>query len=336
MVQVTELGYMGFGVKDLEAWKKFAANILAMEVVDEGPGDRCYLRMDYWHHRIILHSDPSDDLMYLGFRVAGGEEFRAMQAQLQAAGTKFTVGSEEDAAERHVLEVLKMEDPGGNPIEVFHGPHVQFAKPFHPGRRMHGRFKTGTGGMGHCIVREKDPEAAYRFYTQLGMRGGVEYKIRVGKMTLAPIFMHCNDRDHSVAFGIGGAGEDKRFNHLMVEVDNFDDVGLTTTWCVARRFRCTLRPANTPTITCSRSISVRRRGGCSNTVGARVQLPISPSTTPRMYTVTRQKRAVLVHLPEESRRPSGDAEKSLSHAAVRDDHVRHRVLNATRGGRTRD
>lgn len=227
MVQVTELGYMGFGVKDLEAWKKFAAEVVGMEVVDEGSGDRCYLRMDYWHHRIVLHSDPCDDLMYLGFRVAGGEEFRAMQAQLQAAGIKFTVGSEEDAAERHVLEVLKMEDPGGNPIEVFHGPHVQFAKPFHPGRRMHGRFRTGTGGMGHCIVREKDPEAAYRFYTQLGMRGGVEYKIRVGKMTLAPIFMHCNDRDHSVAFGIGGASEDKRFNHLMVEVDNFDDVGLT-------------------------------------------------------------------------------------------------------------
>ena len=76
MVQVTELGYMGFGVKDLEALKKFAADVLAMEVVDEGPGDRCYLLMDYWHHRIVLHSDPSDDLMYLGFRVAGGEDLR--------------------------------------------------------------------------------------------------------------------------------------------------------------------------------------------------------------------------------------------------------------------
>jgi 2,3-dihydroxyethylbenzene 1,2-dioxygenase len=227
MVQVTELGYIGFGVKNLEAWKKFAANILAMEVTDEGQTDRCYLRMDYWHHRIVLHSDPSDDLLYLGFRVAGGEEFREMQSQLQAAGIKFTVGSEEEAAERHVLEVMKTADPGGNPIEIFHGPHVQFSKPFHPGRGMHGRFKTGTGGLGHCIIRETDPEAAYRFYTQLGMRGGVEYKIRIGKITVAPIFMHCNDRDHSVAFGLGGAGEDKRFNHLMVEVDNLDDVGST-------------------------------------------------------------------------------------------------------------
>ena len=226
MVALTELGYMGFGVKDLEAWKKFAANILGMEVTDDGENDRCYLRMDYWHHRIVLHSDPSDDLMYLGWRVAGGEEFRAMQNQLREAGIKFTLGSEQEASERHVLELLKTEDPGGNPVEIFHGPHVQFSKPFYPGRRMHGRFKTGGGGLGHCIIRQSDPQAAYRFYTLLGMRGGEEYKIRIGKMTVSPVFMHCNERDHSVAFGLGG-GENKRFNHLMVEVDNLDDVGMT-------------------------------------------------------------------------------------------------------------
>ena len=225
MIQVTELGYAGFGVKDLNAWKKFGADILGMEVVDEGESDRCYLRMDYQHHRIVLHSDLSDDLMYLGFRVAGAEEFRAMQNQLGDAGVKFKVGSEDEAAERHVLELIKLQDPDGNPIEIFHGPHVQSSKPFHPGRGMHGRFKTGSGGIGHCIIREKDTAAAYRFYSLLGMRGGVEYKIRAGKHTIAPVFMHCNERDHTVAFGIPNAA--KRFNHLMIEVDNLDDVGLT-------------------------------------------------------------------------------------------------------------
>jgi 2,3-dihydroxyethylbenzene 1,2-dioxygenase len=225
MVQVTELGYMGFGVKDLEIWKKFASQILGLEVADDGEKDRCYLRMDYWHHRIVLHSDPSDDLLYLGFRVAGPEEFREMQEQLGKAGVKFRIGSEDEASERHVLELMKLEDPDGNPIEIFHGPHVQFSRPFHPGRGMHGRFKTGPGGVGHCIVRERDIEAAYRFYRLLGMRGGVEYKIRMGKQTLAPVFMHCNERDHTVAFGL--ARPDKRFNHLMLEVDNLDDVGLT-------------------------------------------------------------------------------------------------------------
>src|ERR1700722_14199242 len=119
----------------------------------------------------------SDDLQYLGFRVAGAEEFAAMQAQLSGAGIKFRVGSHEEAEERRVLEVMKMNDPDGNPIEIFHGPLVQFSKPFHPGRAMHGRFKTGTGGLGHTIISEKDVNAAQSFYPQLGIGGVVEYKI---------------------------------------------------------------------------------------------------------------------------------------------------------------
>jgi 2,3-dihydroxyethylbenzene 1,2-dioxygenase len=225
MVQVTELGYMGLGVKDLEAWKDFATRIVGMELYDAGESDRCYLRMDYWHHRIVLQHDSSDDLMYLGFRVAGAEEFRAMQQHLSAAGVAYRVGSPEEASERHVLEVLKLHDPDGTPVEIFHGPEVQAHKPFYPGRRMHGRFKTGAGGLGHCIIRQKDVEAAYRFYRLLGMRGGVEYKIRMGKRVVTPVFMHCNERQHTLAFGI--AGPERRINHVMIEVDNLDDVGLT-------------------------------------------------------------------------------------------------------------
>jgi len=225
MVQVTELGYMGIGVKDVDAWRNFATRLIGMELSDDGERDRCYLRMDYWHHRLVLHANGSDDLEYLGFRVAGPDEFGEMQRQLSDAGIKFRVGSDDEAAERHVLEVIKLNDPGGNPIEIFHGPEVEFVKPFHPGRRMHGRFKTGTGGMGHCIVRQDDAVAARRFYVALGMRGGVEYKIRIGNRVVTPVFMHCNDRDHTVAFGIGP--QKKRINHLMVEVENFDDVGLT-------------------------------------------------------------------------------------------------------------
>ena len=106
MIQVTELGYMGIGVKKLDEWKHFAANIVGMEVTNDGEPDRCYLRMDYWHHRLVLHANDSDDLEYLGFRVAGAEEFRAMQNQLAEAGIKFRVGSEDEAAERHVLEIM--------------------------------------------------------------------------------------------------------------------------------------------------------------------------------------------------------------------------------------
>jgi 2,3-dihydroxyethylbenzene 1,2-dioxygenase len=225
MVQVTELGYMGIGVSDLAAWKEFARAILGLEVQDEGEGDRCYLRMDYWHHRFVLHVDRSDDLAYLGFRVAGAEEFGEMQKQLANAGITYRVGSLEEAEERRVLEVMKLRDPDGNPVEIFHGPLLCKNRPFHPGRGMHGKFVTGDGGLGHCIVRQRDPDAALRFYQALGMRGGVEYKFGKGARALQLRFVHCNARDHSVAWGL--PGPDKRLNHIMLEVDNLDDVGLT-------------------------------------------------------------------------------------------------------------
>jgi 2,3-dihydroxybiphenyl 1,2-dioxygenase len=225
MVQVTELGYIGIEVSNPDEWKTFATEVLGLELADDGEPDRCYLRMDYWHHRIVMHRGASDDLAYLGFRVAGGEEFREMQRQLADAGIEVRLGTDEEAAERHALEVMKLTDPGGNPVEIFHGPEVQFDKPFHSGRRMHGRFKTANGGLGHCIIRQDDVNAAYRFYTALGMRGGIEYRMRMGQHIVEPVFMHCNERDHTVAFGIGAGGT--RLNHIMLEVENFDDIGLT-------------------------------------------------------------------------------------------------------------
>jgi 2,3-dihydroxybiphenyl 1,2-dioxygenase len=222
---VTELGYMGLHVADLDAWRKFAREILAFEVVDEGEPDRCYLRMDFWHHRLVLHRDASDDLAYLGFRVAGAEEFVQTQKELADAGIQYRVGSLAEAEERRVLEVLKLADPGGNPVEIFHGPLVKFSRPFHPGRGMYGKFLTGSGGLGHCIIRQGDSIAAMRFYETLGMRGGVEYKFGSGERAMQIRFMHCNDRDHTVAWGIGSSP--KRLNHIMFELDNADDVGLT-------------------------------------------------------------------------------------------------------------
>lgn len=225
MARITELGYMGLGVKSLSRWKEFAAEVCGFEVVDDGEPKRAYLRMDFWHHRYILDEDGSDDITCLGLRVGGHEEFHEMHKQLADAGVKARIGSEEEAEERHVLEIMKLEDPAGNPIEIFHGPHVQYSKPFHAGRGMYGKFVTGDQGMGHCIIRNAGMDVTYKFYTLLGMRGAYEYKVKTPDGNVVkPLFMHCNDRDHTFAFGLGGA---KRINHVMIEVDNIDDMAYT-------------------------------------------------------------------------------------------------------------
>lgn len=227
MTSITELGYLTLGVSDLSAWKGFAGRVLGLEVVDGETADRCYLRMDYWHHRITLIEDGADDLRVTGLRVAGQDEFREMTARLRDAGIDVAILSEAEADSRRVLEVMALKDPNGHALEIFHGPLVQFDKPFHPGRRMHAGFKTGAGGLGHVMQSTRASlEANYAFYRLLGMRGGIEYKLAVpGAPGPIPLmFMHCNDRQHTLAFS--GPGE-KRVNHIMFEMQRMDDVGLT-------------------------------------------------------------------------------------------------------------
>jgi 2,3-dihydroxyethylbenzene 1,2-dioxygenase len=225
MAKVTELGYLGLSVSNLDAWRDFAAGVIGMEVVDEAESDRVYLRMDRWHHRIILHDDGGDDLAYLGWRVPGPVQLDEIAEQLTTEDIKYQVASEEEAEERRVLGLLKLHDPGGNPTEIFYGPQVDAGKPFHPGRPMFGRFVTENQGLGHVILREDDIAEATRFYRTLGLDGAVEYKFALPDGgTATPVFMHCNERQHSIAFGLGPM--DKRINHLMIEYTKLDDLGL--------------------------------------------------------------------------------------------------------------
>jgi 2,3-dihydroxyethylbenzene 1,2-dioxygenase len=240
MVAVTELGYLGLTVTNLDAWRSYAAEVAGMEIVDEDEGDRLYLRMDQWHHRIALHAADSDDLAYLGWRVADPVEFDGMVTKLTAAGIAVTVASESEARERRVLGLAKLVDPGGNPTEIFYGPQVDTHKPFHPGRPMYGRFVTGPEGIGHCILRQDDVPAAAEFYGLLGLRGSVEYHLQLPNgMVAQPYFMHCNERQHSVAFGLGPM--EKRINHLMFEYTDLDDLGLAHDIVRARKIDVALQ-----------------------------------------------------------------------------------------------
>lgn len=150
-----------------------------------------------------------------------------MARQLTDAGVAVRLGSPAEADGRHVPEIMKLNDASGYPIEMFHGPQIQADKSFHPGRRMHGKFKTGEGGLGHLIQRETASfEKTCEFYKLLGMRGGVEYRIPIpGQPRPAELmFLHCNSCDHTIAFGLPGV---KRINHLMIEVE---ELGSGTTF----------------------------------------------------------------------------------------------------------
>lgn len=222
MVSVTELGYLGLYVSDLAAWKTYATQCVGFEWLEQD--DRAYLRMDYWHHRFAIHQSKEDDLAYIGWRVKDAEALEQMERQLREAGVACRVGTTEEAQDRRVLGLLKLEDPSGIATEIFYAPQVDNHLPLYPGRRMHGKFVTGSQGLGHVLIQANDVVASYKFYSTLGLRGAVEYHLQTPVGVAKPIFMHCNERQHSVAFGVPS---EKKLNHLMLEYTDLNDLGIS-------------------------------------------------------------------------------------------------------------
>lgn len=221
---VTELGYLALGVSDMQRWCDYAGQVPGFEVVDGKSASQAFLRMDFWHHRIILEQDPVDDVTALGLRVAGNDAFEAMARRLEGEGVAHRICTSDEAAERRVLRLMKLEDPDGHPLEIFHGPLVEFNKPFHPGRRMYGQFVTGAGGLGHVQMAGTDIERFLRFYRLLGMQGDVEYKANLAPGKISELaFVHSagGERQHIIAYGLAG---NKRLNHTMVESNSIDDL----------------------------------------------------------------------------------------------------------------
>lgn len=227
MSRLGELGYLGFTTRNVSEWLRYAAEVAGLEVFKaDGRDDRLLMRMDEWHHRIVVAEGPEEDLAYMGWRVDDASALRAVEATLADAGVVVTRGNQALADERHVLELIVFADPAGHRVEAFHGPQIDRHRPFHPGRPMFGRFATGNMGLGHLVIAQADVPAAIRFYERLGFKGSIEYRMPLpGNMMLEPVFMHLNPRQHSLAFGLPVG--DRRINHLMLQYTDLKDLGQT-------------------------------------------------------------------------------------------------------------
>ncbi len=225
MASVGQLGYVGVAASNLEAWERYATEILGMEIKRRGSDGTLFLRMDEFHHRIVVHPGSSDDVAYLGWGMPTKEAMDEVAGQLQAAGFKVTEGTREEARARHVIELVKFEDPNGVPSELFYGLEVCYPEPFNSPRPISG-FVTENQGLGHALLNVDDVDANLHFYRDvLGMRVS-DFMIRQmpdgGEAFL--MFLHCNARHHSMAFG--KLPMPKKLSHIMVQGKKFDDVGI--------------------------------------------------------------------------------------------------------------
>ena len=219
MSGVTQLGYLGLGVRDLGEWRTYSEGTLGLQTVASDSDGTMFLRMDTNHHRFALHESQQDDILYSGWQVDDSAELTVMGERLEQAGVAVAWGTSEEAERRRVRNLIKFADPDGHALEVFYSPELANA-PFYS-TRPDTRFVAGSQGLGHFVLACANLDQTMAFYTNmLGMR--VSDFVTIGRLKLG--FLHCNPRHHSIAFA-QVPGAPKRANHFMLQLDEFDPVG---------------------------------------------------------------------------------------------------------------
>lgn len=241
-MNVLGLGYVGIGAPDPQEWLKFGTEILGMmparAVAGEdwgmpatpgqgpasdgsgvAPDGSVYLKMDDQQYRIAVHpNEQNKGIMYIGLEIEGGAaELEAAVTELNAAGYPAQMASEQEARARSVTGLATTRDPSGNGVELFFGParDFKFASP------LGANFVTGTQGLGHMNLFVPDLDKSKEFYSRvLGFK--LSDYMRFGPAFSAN-FYHCNARHHTL--GLTHLGDVNGIHHLMVQMDNIDQVG---------------------------------------------------------------------------------------------------------------
>ena len=226
---IRSLGYMRIEATDMTAWREFGLKILGLVEGKGADPNSLYLRMDDFPARLVIVPGERDRLLVSGWESANAGELQEIRDRLDGAGVPYKEGSAEELAERRVDELIRFEDPSANTLEVFHGAALEHRRVVSPYGH---RFVTGEQGLGHVVLSTSDDAAALHFY-----RDVLGFRLR-DSMRLPPQmvgrpadgrpawlrFFGCNPRHHSLAFL--PMPTPSGIVHLMIEVENSDDVGL--------------------------------------------------------------------------------------------------------------
>jgi 2,3-dihydroxybiphenyl 1,2-dioxygenase len=222
-MSIQRLGYLGFEVSDVAAWRAFAAAKLGlMEFSASTHGAR--FRIDSRAWRLNVEKGSADDLSFSGYEVDSEDALAALKKRLETHGVAVTVESPDLVKDRGVLGLVSCKDPAGNRVEICYGATELFEKPFVSPTGVSG-FLTGAQGLGHYVLNVPDVSAALDFYINglgLYLSDIIDWKLN-DELTVRLYFLHCNGRHHTLALASLPGG--KMLHHFMLEVTQFDDVG---------------------------------------------------------------------------------------------------------------
>lgn len=211
------LSYIVVETPHLEAWIEQATQHVGMQAEIVVDGECVRLRVDEKLQRFVVSKTQHTASMGMGFEVQGSTDLAVLTEKLIQAGYVVQQGSKEECHLRGVTEMIFFSDPDGVRLEVCY-QLADANTPFQPGRPI-GGFRTGNMGLGHvALITEHFDELSHLYRHILGLKLSdyteVPFKVE---------FLHCNPRHHTM--GLAYTGGPAKIYHLMLEYNEFDDVG---------------------------------------------------------------------------------------------------------------
>ncbi|MFF3570705.1 VOC family protein [Nocardia jiangxiensis] len=223
MAAFSSLGYVRIGITDPDAWRTFAFETIGFAEGHGPAADSIYLRMDEHTYRLELVPGERDEVLAVGWQVADATSLALVREVLEKADVAVTTLTPAQARSRHVEEAIAFADPSGLSVEVFHGPLLDHTPVL---SRFGNRFVSGAMGLGHVVLPVPDLEAARWFYAEvLGFAARGSFRVGPPEHPLWIRFLGVNPRHHSLALIPGNPSPGPGLVHIMVEVDQLDDVG---------------------------------------------------------------------------------------------------------------
>lgn len=219
---VSQLGYIGIATSDVPAWLDTASAIVGLQLCDErGEQGEHFLRMDDRHHRFAVYNSEDNDVLYAGWQVDDEKELVRLAQAIASTGLAVEKGDPELCLQRKVEHLFQFRDIEGYANEIYYGLNAA-SEPFCPSISISG-FNAEEMGLGHVVRHYKNYDAAVEFYRDIM---GFQISDYIIWADANATFMHCNRRHHSLAIineALGHKGG--QTNHIMVEMQNIDDVG---------------------------------------------------------------------------------------------------------------
>ncbi len=217
---VTALGYLEIGATDLDAWQRYATDVL--NVACKEADDTLLIRYDDICWRLRIVPSAADDIIAAGFEVADEQSLAALEERLESLGFPAQRASSQQADARSVTALAITHDPFGLQIELYTGARSS-SEPLSLPQPGNG-YITGAQGLGHMVLTAADQAQAERFYMQgLGFRLSDHILLGPEGNQLQLTFLHCNPRHHTLA--LAPMPGPKRLHHIMLQVTSLDEVG---------------------------------------------------------------------------------------------------------------